>query len=275
VRPVIDVRHHRLSVSLPPTARLVADPVRLEQILSNLLSNAAKYTEPGGRIDLVARRHGADVRIAVRDSGIGISPEMLSRIFDLFMQGERSPECAQGGLGIGLTLVRRLVEMHGGTVHAQSGGPGQGSEFEIRLPAEGRASAETPAPAIRRPAENENTVRLLIVDDNTDSVALLKEAFSSWGHAVAIAHDGPAALSEAPQFRPDVVLLDIGLPGMDGYELARRLRERDDLKDATLIALSGYGQPGDRERSRRAGFTAHLVKPVDLATLRHMVTTAR
>jgi PAS domain S-box-containing protein len=264
--PLLEGRRLEVSTGVPSGLWVEADPVRMEQVLLNLLTNAAKFTEPGGRVRVWAEGAGDRVRIGVSDNGIGIAPEVLPRIFDLFMQGDRSLDRAQGGLGIGLTLVHRLVEMHGGTVSAASAGPGQGSEFVVELPrasVPAVVSTASAAPARRALFPR----RILVVDDNVDAARTLAEALGAWGHEVGVAHDGPSALEEALRTRPDVVLLDIGLPGMDGYEVARLLRERAGLADTVLIALSGYGQADDRRRSQDAGFRDHLVKPVDIEEL--------
>jgi PAS domain S-box-containing protein len=274
VRPALDERHHRLDVLLPETPIwLAADPTRLEQILGNLLNNAIKYTEPGGTIGVAVASEGDDVVIRVRDSGIGIEPELLPRVFEIFVQAEDHQDRSQGGLGIGLSLVRRLVEMHGGTINAHSAGPRMGSEFVVRLPT---LPAPVPAPApddgqVVSPLETGPAAsqkprrrRILVVDDNLDAAnslaRLLKRLF---GQDVRVAHDGPAALESAAVFRPEIVLLDIGMPGMDGYEVAERLRREPALPALRIIALTGWGQQTDRLRSQAVGFDHHLVKPVD------------
>jgi CheY-like chemotaxis protein/two-component sensor histidine kinase len=263
-RPLLDGRRIVVASGVPAGLWIEADPVRIEQVLLNLLHNAAKFTEPGGRVSLRAEKGGGRVCIAVSDDGVGIAADLLPRIFDLFMQGERSLDRTQGGLGIGLTLVRRLVELHGGTVRAASAGPGQGSEFVVELPLVGEpASAAPERPAFPAAAARR---RVLVVDDNVDAARTLAEALGGWGHEVEIAHDGASALDRVLRRPPQVVLLDIGLPGMDGYAVAQRLREAG-VSDLLLIALSGYGQAADRERTRRAGFHDHLVKPVDLVSL--------
>ncbi len=268
VRALIDERKHELTISIPPeTLWLEADPTRLEQILSNLLNNAAKYTEDGGRIWLSAGREGGEIVIRVRDTGIGMSPEMLPRMFELFAQGDRSLARSGGGLGLGLTLARSLAEIHGGSLSATSEGPGKGTEFVVRLPAaetpEGRASAGKGEihGASGKPA------RVLVVDDNVDTARSIARLLRLLGHNVEIAHDGPTAIEAARAFRPEVLLLDIGLPAMDGYEVARRLRAEDCGKEARIIAITGYGQEEDRMRSRDAGFDHHLIKPVDFSSL--------
>jgi two-component system CheB/CheR fusion protein len=284
-RPLLEARRHRLEVLLPAEPlRLEADPTRLEQVLSNLLHNAGKYTEPGGRIWLSAGRvpaaerpGGAWIELRVRDNGMGISPELLPRVFDLFTQDERTLDRAQGGLGIGLTLVRKLIELQGGTVAAESEGPGCGSEFIVRLPAlaEQRAVlAEADAPAETEAAVPSRALRVLIVEDDADAAQSLAQLLQMWGHRVRTALSGPTALELALEFQPDVALLDLGLPGMDGYEVARRLRDQPQTTATLLVALTGYGQPAERERSRSAGMHHHLVKPVDFAVLRSLLTRA-
>jgi PAS domain S-box-containing protein len=253
---------HRLSVSIPPgPIWLDVDPARIEQVVNNLLVNAIKYTDHGGRIDVSVRQEGAEMVMRVRDSGIGISPELLPRVFDLFTQADRSLVRSQGGLGIGLTIVQRLVKMHGGTVEAASRGLGLGSEFMVRLPAQGDPSpggdAEPALPALR----------VLVVDDNVDyadGVALLLQ---SSGYMVEVVHTGPEALLAAAEFRPDVVVLDIGLPGMDGYEVARRMRQDPDLDGLRVVGVSGYRQEPDGLRAREARFDDYLLKPLLLAKL--------
>jgi signal transduction histidine kinase/DNA-binding response OmpR family regulator len=270
--PLLEARGHQLNVTLPPEClRLEADPTRLEQILANLLSNAAKYTEPGGRIELAAERGGDDVVLRVKDSGIGIAAEMLPHIFDLFMQAEGSLDRSQGGLGIGLTLVRRLVEMHGGRVQAFSDGLGQGSEFVVRLPALKEPSPKMLEPVTRARQAPARPMRVLVVDDNKDAAESLAILLGLEGHQVRICYDGPAALTCGGPWRPEVVLLDIGLPGIDGYEVARRLRAQDGTTGVLLVAITGYGQEEDRRRALEAGFDRHLTKPVDLTELRELL----
>ncbi len=280
VRPLMEERGHELTVALRPgTLHTEADPTRLEQIVVNLLSNAAKYTEKNGEISLRARREDDEVVIRVRDNGAGIPPEKLPQMFELFAQGDRTLARSEGGLGIGLTLVRSLAEMHGGRAEAYSEGIGKGSEFVVRLP------ASTPAAPIDAPATAGNTTarstgktplappatvpkrRVLVVDDNVDSARGTSFILQRNGHEVRLAYDGPAAVAAAQEYRPEFVLLDIGLPGMDGYEVARRLRRDENLRGIKLIAVSGYGQESDRRRSQEAGFDQHLVKPVDPGVL--------
>lgn len=267
-QPLIAQRRHELTVSLPPQPLwLHADAIRLEQVLVNLLTNAIKYTDEGGRIwlsveleDGVAPKAGAKVAVLrVRDTGIGISPELLPNIFDIFMQAERTIDRSQGGLGIGLRLVQQLVELHAGTVNAYSV-PGQGSEFVVRLPAMPPPSVPLPPPTppLARP---QKSLRVLAVDDHADAVQNLALLLEIAGHEVQLAYDGPSALEAAQAMRPDVMLLDIGLPGLTGYEVAQRIRQQHALKDIVLVALTGYGREADRKRAKNAGFDYHLVKP--------------
>jgi PAS domain S-box-containing protein len=276
IRPLLVEHDLHLTVSLPSEpARLEADPTRLEQVLANLLHNAAKYTDSGGRIDLIAAREGDEVVLRVRDTGIGITPEMLPRIFEMFVQAERRLDRSQGGLGIGLSLVRTLVEIHGGRVTAHSAGLGQGSEFVVRLPALAwpAQGARAAPPRSQRPADAlPPRHRILIVDDNPDAANSLARLLTRlWHQDVQVAHDGPAALAAAQAFRPDVILLDIGMPGMDGYEVAQRLRRQPEFATTLLVALTGWGQEEDRRRSQDAGIDHHLVKPADPEILREML----
>jgi PAS domain S-box-containing protein len=273
-RPLIQSRGISLSVSIPPGLRLFADPLRVEQILANLLNNAAKYTPEGGRVDIEGEGDGVGVTVRVRDNGVGIDPDLLPRLFDLFQQGGNAPHGgnASGGLGIGLTLVRTLVELHGGGVRASSAGPGRGSEFEIRLPVgEAPPASRTGVPASdASPAPRRH--RALIVDDNVDAALLLAEALRQRGHVVHLAHDGKTAVEEAMRHLPDVILLDLGLPDLDGYEVASRLRGQAGLTRSSIIAISGYGQAEYLTRSAEAGFSHHIVKPVDMAHLDALLT---
>lgn len=268
VRPVVDERKHELRLSLTSTdLKLEADSTRLEQILVNLLTNAAKYTPSGGRIQLIAGVEGKEVVFRIRDNGLGILPELLPQMFDLFAQGDRSLDRSEGGLGIGLTLVRSLAELHGGTVTATSDGPGQGSEFVVRLPAaEGRTGAESDLKE-EPVASSSRRFRVFVVDDNADTANGMARLLKLSGHEVRVAHDAESALNVARDYHPEVLLLDIGLPGMDGYELASRLRREKWSKDSTLIAVSGYGEAQARDCSKTAGFNHHLVKPVNFDTI--------
>ena len=265
--PLLEERQHDLSIDVPRGLELDADPARLAQVIANLLTNAAKYTESGGRVWIRAARESQWIIVSVRDSGIGISPEMVSHVFDMFAQERQALDRTQGGLGLGLTIVRNLVTLHGGTVEVRSEGRGRGSEFIVKLPGMNAASAPSAAssPAgVRRHATA--GVRVLIVDDNVDAAEMFADFVQSLGYDVRTVHDGPAALRVVEEFVPTVALLDIGLPVMDGYELAARLRALapDHLK---LVAVTGYGQEADRGRAKAAGFHAHLVKPVDLDAL--------
>jgi signal transduction histidine kinase/integral membrane sensor domain MASE1 len=269
-RALLDERGHRLRLSLPGEPLVLeADPTRLEQILSNLLSNAAKYTPGPGTIDFHVAREGAQAVIRVRDDGIGIRPEMLDRVFELFAQADRLPERVQEGLGIGLTLVRSLTGLHGGTVSASSDGPGRGSEFVVRLPClPAQEKSARPVPRARTGADDARRRRVLVVDDNPDSAESLALLLQIEGHDVWTAHDGLSALAAAREHRPEVVLLDIGLPaGMDGYEVAQRMRPEAGLEDMLIVAVTGYGQAEDKRRAADAGFDGHLVKPVDIDKL--------
>ena len=258
---LLEQRRHRLTIDVPPRGLLVdGDPVRLAQVVANLLTNAARYTEPGGVVSVRAVRDARDAVLVVKDTGVGIAPEMLPHIFDLFVQGQQSADRKEGGLGLGLALVRSLVALHGGTVVARSEGAGKGSEFEIRLPAAARIAEGDVA---RPPTVPGSAKRVLVVDDNVDSAEMLGELLREAGHDVAVAHDGPAALGIVEGFAPDVALLDIGLPVMDGYELGKRVHEFPNGSRCRLIALTGYGHEHDRDQSKASGFEAHLVKPVD------------
>lgn len=262
-RPPAESRKETLEAEVAAGVGWVdGDQARLVQAVGNLLDNAIKYTEEGGHIRLTARAEADEIVIAVRDTGVGIASDLLPYVFDLFTQADRSLERRQGGLGIGLTLVRRLVEMHGGRVEAASEGPGRGSEFTIRLPRLAlEAPAPAPAPAPDRPAGPAR--RVLVVDDQPDSTDSLALILRLRGHEVRTASDGPSALEEFARYRPEVVFLDLGLPGMSGYDVARRLRAMPEARDVRLVALTGYGTEADRERTRAAGFDVHLAKPVD------------
>ncbi len=271
---LFEQRNHDLSVDVPEERLWVCgDPVRLAQVVANLLTNAARYTERGGKIIVSARREGAEIVVRVEDNGSGISSDLLPRIFDLFVQGHRSSDRAQGGLGLGLALVKNLVALHGGSVVALSDGPGKGSEFVIRLPlaeAGGAASVRSEQGRAPPPA-NVHSKRILMVDDNNDAADSLADLLRDVGHQVEVAYSPVAALKVVESFRPEVAVLDIGLPVMDGYELAARLRANPVTANCLLIALTGYGQSHDRIRSEEGGFQYHLVKPVDIAQLFRIV----
>jgi CheY-like chemotaxis protein/nitrogen-specific signal transduction histidine kinase len=275
-QPLIDGHGHQLSVSVPaPPVFVEGDPVRLAQVVGNLLLNAAKYTDQAGRIWLTGERFGGEAIIRVRDTGVGIDAELLPRIFDLFTQADRSLARSQGGLGIGLTVVKHLVQMHGGSVSAGSAGPGQGSEFVIRLPAlppEPRGEGTRPGDEEVRPTGPSR--RVLVVDDSGDTAESAAVLLRMLGHQVETARDGHSALQAARAFRPEVVLLDIGLPGMSGYDVARALRAEAGDGALLLVAVTGYGQDEDRRRSAEAGFDGHLVKPVDPAAIQALLQDA-
>jgi two-component system CheB/CheR fusion protein len=261
-QPLLDARMHQFIVSLPRTPIwLQADPNRLAQVFANLLDNAAKYTEEGGKVWLMAEANDHEVVIRIRDTGIGMSPDMLTRAFELFAQGDHSLDRSQGGLGIGLTLVRSIVQMHGGSVQALSEGTGKGTEFVLRLPI--LSDVPTPREAPKEDRRRLPAKRILVVDDNVDAANCLALFLGMSGHEVRAEYDGPAALAAARAYRPEVVLLDIGMPNMDGYEVARRLRQELEPEKVLLVALTGYGQDDDRRRSREAMIDHHLVKPVD------------
>jgi two-component system CheB/CheR fusion protein len=270
-RPLIEAARHRLDVSLPSQPLMLeADAVRVSQVISNLLNNAAKYTEPGGQIRLAARADAGDVVISVSDTGIGIPPEMLPKVFDMFTQVDRSLTRSQGGLGIGLTLSRSLVEMHGGRIEARSAGAGRGSEFIVRLPRARPQRAPDDVEDLECGSNNGSKPtgrRILVVDDNIDSAESLGLWLNLMGHEVRLVHEGLASVEAARAFKPQVVVLDIGLPDIDGYEVAHRLREDPAFSRVLLIALTGYGQDEDRQRCLDAGFDEHLIKPVDPAAL--------
>ena len=272
-RPVIEAAGHNLCVSLPPEPVLLdADLTRLAQVLSNLLTNSAKYTKSGGHIWLTAERRGDEVVASVRDTGIGIPAEALPHVFDMFSQVDRSIERSTGGLGIGLALVKGLVEMHGGTVEAESDGPGKGSTFTVRLPALGASDGPMSATS---PGDDRllsvSKRRILVVDDNQDSARTMSGLLTLLGHEVRTAFDGMEAVEAAQQFVPEVILMDVGMPRLNGYEAARRIREQPWGRDVIIIALTGWGQAGDRLQSREAGCDDHLVKPVNLPDLEKLL----
>jgi len=265
--PLLERHNHHLTVLVSRHGLEVdGDEVRLAQIVSNLVSNAAKYTEPGGRITIRGAREGGEVVLKVEDTGVGIAPEILPTVFDMFVQEQQSIERSQGGLGLGLAIVRNLVAAHGGSVSAHGAGKGAGSEFIVRLPAAPPRADTTPdLPPSRAPIAAGEALRVLVVDDNEDVAQIFSLALRRLGHTVRVAHDGPAALRIAEDFFPEVAFLDIGLPVMDGYGLARHLRQIPGLSGIRLVAVTGYGQDADRDRSHAAGFDVHLVKPVDRA----------
>jgi len=272
--PLLEQHRHTLEVDVPALGLAVnADNARLAQVIANLLTNAAKYTPEGGQVRIEAHRDDSHAVLSVRDSGIGIEEEMLPRIFEPFTQARQALDRSQGGLGLGLAIVRSLVDLHGGAVSAHSEGRERGSTFVIRLPL-AKGVTESPVRTQPPPARiaEAPSVRVLVVDDNADAAELLSEMLTADHFLVRHALDGPSALTVAAEFQPDVAVLDIGLPVMDGYELAARFREHPQLARTKLIALTGYGQADDRRRSAEAGFTVHLVKPVEREKLRAAVS---
>jgi PAS domain S-box-containing protein len=277
VSPLFEERMHAVHAEVPRGLTVYGDPTRLGQVMANLLTNAAKYTNQGGRIEISGGRDGDQVVVRVKDNGLGIAPEMLSQVFELFVQQRQPLDRTQGGLDLGLTIVRSLVERHGGQVIARSEGLGQGAEFEVRLPA-----ATVPVAAtVARPSEAEsirpaaNGARVLVVDDNVDAADLLVQALTAQGHVARAAYDAADALKAVAEFRPTVAFVDIGLPVMNGYELASHLRQTPGLAALRLVAVTGYGQQADRERALAAGFAAHLVKPVDLADITNLLADSQ
>jgi two-component system CheB/CheR fusion protein len=274
-RHLIAQRRQQLSIDIPHRAIwLDVDPTRCTQVIANLLHNATKFTPQGGRIDVVAAEEDGWMVLRVRDSGEGMTPELLSRAFELFVQGPPPIDRPRGGLGLGLTLVRRLVELHGGTIEASSEGSGRGSQFTVRVP-----TTEPPVEAKSTRSDGDvladSARRVLVVEDNADAREALTMLLEETGHDVRAAADGMEALSQAEQFIPDVVLLDIGLPGLDGYEVARQLRASPRSADALLVAITGYGQPEDRALARAAGFDYHLLKPVESRRLFDLLSRTR
>ncbi len=275
-RPLIEAAHHQLAITLPAERVILeADPVRLSQVIANLLNNAAKYTEEGGQIWLTARCEGNEAIVSVRDSGLGIPADMLPRVFDMFAQVDRTLKRSQGGLGIGLTLARTLVEMHGGRIEARSDGLGQGSQFLVHLPlagenfvaAEGRPRAQGQQPI------GLYQQRVLVVDDNRDAADSLGMLLKFLGADAYVVYDGSAALEALRIYRPTTVFLDIGMPGLDGYEIARHVRQAPECGDVMLIAMTGWGQEEDRRRSKEAGFDHHLIKPANADTLQTLLAS--
>jgi signal transduction histidine kinase/ActR/RegA family two-component response regulator len=268
--PAIEQRRHTLTIAVPRGLAIDGDQGRLAQVFANLLTNAAKYTDRGGRIEVSGRRENGTLLVTVADNGSGIGPGMMPRLFRLFSQERQELDRSQGGLGLGLAIVRGLVEAHGGSVAADSAGPGKGATFTVRLP----AAAPQPVMVSRPPAPEAAHAEgraVLVVDDNRDAAELLADSLRRLGHLVQVATDGPSALELVRNFTPDVALLDLGLPVMDGFELAGRLRQDAGLKTMGLVAITGYGQDLDRRRSEEAGFHAHLVKPVDIHTLHDLI----
>jgi len=270
-RPHVERMEQELTVTLPPQPIFVnADPTRLAQIAGNLLNNASKFTDRRGRIRLIVDTEDTEVVMRVQDSGIGIAAEQLPRVFDVFVQVDTSLERAQGGLGIGLTLAKQLVEMHGGTIEAHSGGLAKGSEFVVRLP---MSTEPPPIPSLEPSAGTHLPQRVLVVDDNPDAANSMAMLLELSGHDVHIAQDGLEAVDAAAKLQPDVVLLDIGLPKLNGYEAGRRIRRQLRDKRLVLVALTGWGQEEDKRRSKEAGFDFHLVKPVSVSALEKLLSS--
>ena len=270
--PLIESRGHRLDIALPQAPLwLYADAARITQVLGNLINNAAKYTPGGGQIRIAAAAEGGNARISVRDNGIGIAPELQTRIFNMFVQAEAARDRSQGGLGIGLTLVKNLVEMHGGSARVESAGRGQGSEFILELPL-APAATSAPPPLPEQPATASRPRRVLVVDDNRDAADALTILLRIWGHDVETATSGAEAIRLAEQANPEIILMDLGMPIMNGYEAAQRILERPGRAQIMLIALTGWGQEADRHRTQAAGFQHHLTKPVNVEQLQKLIT---
>ncbi|MEZ0224903.1 MAG: ATP-binding protein [Alphaproteobacteria bacterium] len=273
VKPMMEGKSHDVTVSLPQDPVWIdGDAARLNQVFMNILANAAKYTDPRGDIRITAAQENDKVKIAVRDNGVGIPSHILPKIFDMYVQAESTLDQSQGGLGIGLSLVKRLVTLHGGSVTARSSGVGKGSEFVVTLPVMARAEHPAPAPQERR-VETEVKHCVLVVDDNEASAQTLGWMMEGLGHQVKVATSGKEAIRTAAAFHPDVVLLDIGLPEMDGYEVCKEMRRMPVLKDTVIIAQTGWGQPEERQRAKDAGFDHHLVKPIELAALQNVLNS--
>jgi PAS domain S-box-containing protein len=273
--PQIHSGGHQIAVSLPEHPVVIdVDPIRMSQVLSNLLVNAAKYSDQPGRIDLGGELHGDLVEIRVRDQGIGIAPELLPRVFELFTQADRSLDRSRGGLGVGLTLARRLVELHGGVLTASSEGVGRGSEFSIRLPLAPGAEVGAPGPeGLKTVPVSGATRRVLVIDDAVDAAESIAALLRLWGHQVRVLHSGAEVVREVESFHPHVVLLDIGLPGKDGYDVARELRGMKGQSSVVIAAVTGYGMQEDKQRSVEAGFDYHFVKPIDLELLKTILSS--
>ena len=271
---MLEQERHELVIQVPRGPTIHGDPARLAQVVANLLTNAAKYTEAGGKVTIEADRDGGSAVLRVIDTGVGIDSAMLSRVFELFAQERQTLARSQGGLGLGPAIVRSLVELHGGTVSAASGGAGTGSQFTILLPLHSDVVRPTTVESTPPPVEANRSgsgTRVLVVDDNQDAATLLGTLVTAFGYDARVAYDAPSALTEAKRFRPQLALIDIGLPVVDGFELAQQMVQHPLLKTTNLIALTGYGQERDRQASAAAGFAAHLVKPVDAEELRKVL----
>jgi CheY-like chemotaxis protein len=274
LQPQVDGAGHKLTVLHPAVDLTVdGDRARLAQVFMNLLSNAAKYTDPGGQLEVRLVREGGQAVVFFRDDGIGIAPHRLESVFDMFSQEEPALARARGGLGIGLSLTRKLVELHGGTVTAASEGPGKGSVFTVRLPLVDAAAEPAPQPPQEATPLPAGTLRVLVADDNVDAAETLAILLGTMGHEVRQAHDGEAAVQAAGEFDPELVLLDIGMPRVNGYEACRRIRAQAGGAARTMVAVTGWGQPQDQERAREAGFDRHLVKPLDIEQLTQLIAS--
>ncbi len=275
MRPIVEARSHQLAITIEPaTAWVMGDDKRLVQVLTNLIQNSAKYTPEGGRINVEMKAHDAEVLLSVTENGIGIPTELQSRVFDAFSQAERTPDRSQGGLGLGLALVKTLVELHGGSVECHSEGPGRGSRFTVRLPRSAPAPANVHSVVVA-PTQNEGALRVFVVDDNVDAATMLALLLETFGHDVLVQHQAESALEQSSRYKPDVCFLDIGLPGMDGLELARRLRARPEMAGAVFAAVTGYGQEQDKEATASAGFDFHLVKPITAKQIADVLDSVR
>jgi PAS domain S-box-containing protein len=276
VRPIVEAADHRFDLRLPDEPVVLdADPQRLAQVFSNLLNNACKYTEPGGRIALEARRSDDTLTVVVRDNGIGIAPEQLAGVFDLFVQVDTSLERARGGLGIGLTVVKRLVEMHSGTIEARSAGLGHGSEFVVRLPIAATTGVAVPRESLAaEPPPSGARRRVMVVDDNRDAADTLAFSLEMLGHEIKVVYEAEQVVDASQDFQPEIVFMDVGMPKLNGFEVARRIRAQDWGSDIVLVALTGWGQEEDRRRSREAGFDHHLVKPAEIDEIERLCETA-
>jgi CheY-like chemotaxis protein len=277
ITPLMQSRHHHLALHLPPgITKVNGDKKRLVQVVANILNNAAKYTPEGGHIVLRVDAQPSHVAIEVRDDGIGMDPELVSRAFDLFAQAERTPDRSSGGLGLGLALVKSLTELHGGQVGCESPGPGKGSTFTVRLPSHREAPDAADSQRVEHdPGQNADSLRILVVDDNEDAASLLAMLLEASGHHVTVEHSSRRALVRAKQEAPHVCILDIGLPEMDGLELATRLRAQPETASALLIAVTGYGRDEDRKQTQAAGFAHHLVKPADIKLLASIIARVK
>jgi CheY-like chemotaxis protein len=272
-RPLVEASQHQLVVAFAQEPLLVeGDPVRLTQVIANLINNAAKYTPDGGQVFVTVMHEGNDAVVRVRDTGLGIPAEVIGEVFELFTQVNRHLKRSQGGIGVGLSLVRRIIEMHGGQVHACSEGEGRGAEFVVRLPLTGNPVKPETVPADHSSEANGTAHRILVVDDNADAADTLSMILRMYGHEIRTTHDGASAVAEAAKFKPEIIFLDLGMPGIDGYETAGKLRELLG-EHVMIVALTGWGQQEDRRRTSSAGFNRHLVKPVAPSELLELIAS--